>query len=126
MQSAPGIYGDSNNLMEPYCGVQKRRLPGFKHEHGCKKKKKKGHVSLLDNAKSNNFKCLGLETQTSVDNEDIIMGFRGNCSLSASAHKSQSLTFNGQRWSNVSDCSAPEGSKGDKTTVYLLKWKCLL
>lgn len=80
----------------------------------------------MDNAKSNYLKCLGLETRTSVDNEDIIMGFRGNCSLSASAHKSKSLTINGQRWSNVSDCAAPEGSKGYKTTVYLLKWKCLL
>lgn len=76
--------------------------------------KKKNHDSLLDNAKLNNFKCLGMETRTSVDNEDMIMGFRGNCSLSASAHKSKSLTFNGQRWSNISDCSALEGSKGDK------------
>lgn len=108
--------------MEPYCGVQKRRLPGFRYEHGCKK----GHDSLLDNAKSNNLKCLGPETRTSVDNEDIIMGFRGNRSLAASAHKSKSVTINGQRWSNVSDCAAPEGSKGYKTTVYLLKWKCLL
>lgn len=66
----------------------------------------------MDNAKSNNFKCLGLKA--SLDNEDIIMGSRENCSLSASAHKSKSQTFNGQRWSNVSDRSAPEGSKGVK------------
>lgn len=38
----------------------------------------------MEYAKSNNLKCLG--TRTSVDNGDIIMGFRGNSSLAKSVH----------------------------------------
>lgn len=74
----------------------------------------------LGYAKSNNFKCLGRETPTLADNENIIMGFRGNSSVVKSEHtnlKVWRLAAKAGQMSVTVQCL--KESNGHETSVYL-------
>lgn len=84
----------------------------------------------MEYAKSNNLKCLG--TRTSVDNGDIIMGFRGNSSLAKSVHTNikvwQSLAKAGQMSVTVQCLKDPMDVKQvyicSSENVHVFLWVC--